>query len=107
MNLAILIGRLGRDPELKCTSFDKMVCTFSIATNEKLPKGKGREAVVTWHRIVAWENVAEQARTLKKGQLVQIEGSLRTDKWKDRDGNERETLQIVCQRFRTLDGMES
>ncbi len=107
MNLAILIGRLGRDPELKCTNSDKMVCTFSIATNEKLPRGKGREEIVTWHKIVAWENLAEQARTLKKGQLVMIEGALRTDKWKDRDGNDRESLQIICQRFRTLDGRES
>ncbi len=106
MNLVVLIGRLGRDPELKCTSTDKMVCTFSIATNEKLPRGKSREEKVTWHRVVAWENLAEQARTLKKGQLVQIEGSLRTDKWRDRDGNDRESLQVMAQRLRTLDGKE-
>ncbi len=107
MNLAILIGRLGRDPELKTTSTGENVCDFSLATNEKVPKGKGREEIVTWHRIVAWNELAKHAAKLRKGQMVMVQGSLHTDHWQDKHGNKRETLQLVCQRLTPIGGEES
>ena len=102
MNLCILIGRLGRDAELKYVNSGTAVCSFSLATNERLHRGKAREDIVTWHRIVAWNDLAEKARTLKRGQLVMVEGALHTDEWQDRSGNKRETLQVVCRSFRPL-----
>ena len=106
MNLCILVGRLGRDTELKYVTSRSAVCSFSLAVNEKIRRGKGDEGVTTLLRVACWDKVAEQAGNLKKGELVLIEGSLRTEKWKGSNGDERESLQIVCQRFRTLDGKE-
>ncbi len=106
MNLCILIGRLGRDAELKYVNSHTAVCSFSLAVNEKIRRGKGYEGVTTWLRVACWDKLAEQAGSLRKGELVLIEGSLRTEKWKGKNGEERESLQVMCQRFRTLDGKE-
>jgi len=107
MNLCILVGRLGRDAEVKYVNSRTAVCIFSLAVNEKIRRGKGYEGVTTWLRISCWDKLAEQAGSLKKGELVLIEGSLRTEKWKSRDGEERESLQVVCRHFRALDTKES
>ncbi len=107
MNLCILVGRLGRDAELKYVNSRTAVCSFSLAVNEKIRRGKGYEGVTTWLRIACWDKVAEQAGNLKKGELVLIEGSLRTEKWENKNGEERESLQVVGRRIRTLDGKES
>lgn len=107
MNLCILVGRLGRDAEVKYVTSRTAVCSFSLAVNEKIRRGKGYEGVTTWLRVACWDKVAEQAGNLKKGELVLVEGALRTDKWRDKHGNDRESLQIVCQRLRTLDGKDS
>src|SRR5713226_8048980 len=106
MNLCILIGRLGRDAELKYVNSHTAVCSFSLAVNETIRRGKGYEGVTTWLRGAGWGKRAEQAGSLRKGELVLIEGSLRTEKWKGKNGEERESLQVMCQRFRTLDGKE-
>lgn len=107
MNLVILIGRLGHDAEVKEVSSGKKVCNFSVATEERIKRGSGFEKLTVWHRIVAWELLAEHAGTLKKGELVMIEGTLRVDKWRDKSGNDREGVQVLCQRLRTLDGRDS
>lgn len=107
MNLVILIGRLGHDAEAKVVSGDRKVCNFSVATEERIKRGAGFEKLTVWHKVVAWELLAEHAGTLNKGELVMIEGALRADKWRDKSGNDREAVQILCQRLRVLDGRDS
>lgn len=87
VNKVILVGRLGKDPELKYTGTGKAVCNFSMAT--------GKDDKVQWHRIVAWEKLAETCgEYLKKGKQVYIEGSIRSREWEDKEGNKRETTEI-------------
>lgn len=107
MNLVILIGRLGHDAELRVVSGDRKVCNFSVATEERIKRGAGFEKLTIWHRIAAWDLLAEQAGLLKKGELVMVEGPLRLNAWKNKSGDEREALQVLCQRLRILDGKES
>ena len=96
MNKVILIGRLGKDPEVRYTSTGKAVANFSLATNE----GKDR---TTWHNIVVWEKQAELAgEYLSKGRQVAIEGSIQNRKWEDKEGNPRQTTEIVAHRVEFL-----
>ena len=96
MNFVVLVGRLGRDAEVKHTSAGT-VCNLSVATDERV----GRDRVTTWHKVVVWSGAAA---SLKKGELVGIEGKLRTEKWKDKQGRERETLTVQCWHVRRLGG---
>jgi single-strand DNA-binding protein len=96
INKVILIGNLGRDPELKYTQSGQAVCNFSIATTEKW-KGKdgGMQEKTEWHRIVAWGKTGELcSQYLSKGRPVYIEGRLQTRDWEDKDGNKRQTTEI-------------
>jgi single-strand DNA-binding protein len=103
LNKAMLIGRLGKDPETRYTSAGKTLASFSLATDEgKDQDGKKR---TEWHKIVAWEKLAEICQQhLKKGSLVFIEGRLATRKWKDAKDQERTSTEIVADRMRMLDG---
>jgi single-strand DNA-binding protein len=97
VNKAILIGNLGRDPEIRYTQSGDCVATFSIATSESWKdKQTGEEQERTeWHNIVAWRRLAEICgEYLVKGKQVYIEGRIRTRKWQDRDGNDRYTTEI-------------
>jgi single-strand DNA-binding protein len=96
INLAILVGNLGRDPELRYTGEGKPVCTMSLATNESWVDKEGeRHDRTEWHRIVVWGGQAESCdKYLHKGSQVAIEGSIRTRSWEDRDGNRRRTTEI-------------
>jgi single-strand DNA-binding protein len=97
VNKVILVGRLGRDPELKYTASGTPFCRFSMATDESWnDKGTGeRQERTEWHSIVAWERLAEICNQyLTKGRLVYIEGSLQTHEWDDKDGNKRKTTEI-------------
>lgn len=104
VNKVILIGRLGRDPEMRYTPAGDPVCNFTLATDEVYRDRSGeRQRRTEWHRIVAWRKLAEQcAQLLKKGNLAYIEGQLRTREWDDRDGNKRRTTEIVAFRMRIL-----
>ena len=103
MNRATLIGRLGRDPEIKTTQDGSRVVSFSIATSERWrDKNTGeRKEKSEWHNIVIWNEgigkVAEQY--LKKGSMCLIEGKIETRKWQDRDGNDRYTTEIVVPQY--------
>lgn len=103
MNRATLIGRLGRDPEIKTTQGGSRVVSFSIATSERWrDKNTGeRKEKSEWHNIVIWNEgigkVAEQY--LKKGSMCLIEGKIETRKWQDRDGNDRYTTEIVVPQY--------
>jgi single-strand DNA-binding protein len=97
VNKVILVGRLGRDPELKYTGSGTPFCRFSMATDDVWnDKGTGeRQEKTEWHNIVAWDRLAEICNQyLTKGRLVYIEGSLQTREWDDQDGNKRKTTEI-------------
>ncbi len=105
VNKVILIGRLGRDPEVRHTGSGTAVCNFSLATDEGYKdKTTGEwQKRTEWHRIVAWARLAEQcSNLLSKGKLCYIEGRLQTRDWNDRDGNKRTTTEIVANVMRVL-----
>lgn len=95
-NKIILVGNLGRDPELRYTPQGVAVCNFSMATNEKKRDKSGELAdVTTWFRVTLWRQQAENAaKYLTKGSPVYIEGRLRVEEWQDRDGKDRYTLEV-------------
>lgn len=95
-NKIILVGNLGKDPELRYTPAGVAVCDFSMATNERKRDKSGEfQEVATWFRITLWRTQAENAaKYLKKGSQVYIEGRLGLEEWTDRDGNTRQTLSV-------------
>lgn len=95
-NKIIVIGNLGRDPELRYTPQGDAVCDFSIATNERKKDKAGEfQDVTTWFKVTLWRRLAENAsKYLTKGKPVYVEGRLQTEEWTDRDGNKRFTLVI-------------
>jgi single-strand DNA-binding protein len=96
-NKIILVGNLGRDPELRYTPAGVAVATFSMATNErKTDKLSGEKTdVATWFKVTLWRQAAENAaKYLTKGSPVYIEGRLRIEEWTDRDNNNRFTLDV-------------
>src|SRR5436190_21212273 len=97
VNKVILVGRLGRDPEMKYTASGTPFCRFSMATDEGwMDKTSGERTEKTeWHNIVVWERLAEICNQyLTKGRMVYIEGSLQTREWDDQDGNKRKTTEV-------------
>src|SRR5689334_21952153 len=99
VNKVILIGRLGRDPELKYTGTGTPFCRFSMATDDSwTDKASGeRQERTEWHNVVVWNKLAEVCNEyLRKGRLVYIEGSLQTREWDDQDGNKRKTTEVVA-----------
>jgi len=106
VNKAILVGRLGRDPETRYTSAGQAVCNFTLATDETYRDRAGeRQKRTEWHRIVVWGKQAEIAQQyLRKGSLVFVEGRIQTRQWDDREGQKRTTVEIVANNFRMLGG---
>lgn len=108
LNKTMLIGRLGRDPEVKYTSGGKAVATFSIATDESYKNDKGEKQKRTeWHRIVLWEKSAEIAgKYLKKGALIFVEGRIQSREW-EKDGEKHRSFEIVARDFRMLEAKKA
>jgi len=106
VNRVFLIGRLGRDPEIRHTTSGSAVANFSIATDERWTDSEGnRQTRTEWHNIVAWRKLAEICgQYLRKGRLVFIEGRIQTREWDDRDGNKRRTTEIVASNMQMLGG---
>jgi single-strand DNA-binding protein len=105
VNKAILVGRLGRDPETRFTSGGQAVANFTLATDETFKDRAGeRQKRTEWHRIVLWGKLAEITQQyLKKGMLVYIEGRIQTRQWEDkRDSQKRPTTEIVANVMRML-----
>lgn len=100
VNKVILVGNLGADPELKYTPSNKAVCNLSVATNETWKDKEGtKQERVEWHRIVVWNEAAENCSTyLKKGRTVYVEGRLQTRKWTDKEGRERYSTEVMADR---------
>ncbi|MBL7176642.1 MAG: single-stranded DNA-binding protein [Desulfobacteraceae bacterium] len=108
VNKVILVGRLGRDPEVRYTPSGVAVANFSMATSEEWKdKDTGEKKERTeWHRIVAWRRLGEICgEYLHKGSQIYIEGKLQTRDWEDRDGNKRYTTEIVAQNMQMLDSL--
>lgn len=97
VNKVILIGNLGKDPEMRTIEGGISVAKFPLATSEVYKNKEGQKITQTeWHNVVLWRGLAETAeRFLKKGSLVYIEGQLRTRSWDDKDGNKRYITEIV------------
>src|SRR6476646_1756792 len=95
-NKVILVGNLGRDPELRYTTQGTPVCSFSLATNERRKDKTGEmQDQTTWFRVTLWGRQAETAsQYLTRGRPVYIEGRLRVEEWTDRDGKPRHTLEV-------------
>jgi single-strand DNA-binding protein len=104
LNKVMLIGNLGKDPEVRYTASGQAVASFSLATSEKF-KGKSGEweERTEWHNITLWGKLAEIAgEYLSKGKTVYIEGRLQTRKWQDKNGNDRYTTDIVGDKMQML-----
>ena len=104
VNKVILVGNLGRDPEVRHTQSNQKIVHLNLATSERWrDRGSGETKERTeWHRVVIFnENLAEVAeKYLSKGRTVYIEGTLQTRKWTDQGGQERHTTEVVVPRFR-------
>lgn len=104
LNKVMLIGRLGRDPEIRYSSNNTPICNFSLATSERIRKGDGSEERTEWHRIVAFGSQAENAsKFLKKGSLVFVDGKIQSRTYQDKDGNEKTVVEIIANSLNFLD----
>ena len=109
INKVILIGNLGRDPEVRYTPSGAAVCNVTIATSRNWKDKTSGEKVeeTEWHRVVFYDRLAEIAgEYLKKGRSVYVEGRLKTRKWQDKDGVEKYTTEIVADNMQMLGGRE-
>ena len=106
LNRVILLGRLGRDPEVRYAQSGTTVATLNLATDERRPDGSGGWKNETeWHRVVLFGKQADLAKQyLTKGREVLIEGSLRTRQWQDKEGQKRWSTEIVAQNMRFVGG---
>ncbi len=104
LNKAMIIGRLGADPELRHTADGTAVATFNVATTEVRKDRNGNKQEKTeWHRIVAWRRLGEIAgEYLKKGRLVFVEGKIQSREYEGRDGIKRRTFEIVADNMQML-----
>lgn len=104
VNKVILIGNLGKDPEVRYSQAGAAIASFNVATTETWKKQDGtKEELTEWHRIVAFGRLGEVCgEYLSKGSKVFIEGRLQTRKWDDKDGNTRYTTEIVAREMKML-----
>lgn len=105
LNKAMIIGRLGREPELKYTQSGMPVTTLNIATDESYLDRDGNKVERTeWHRVTVFQRAAENcSQYLSKGSLVYVEGRIQTRKWQDQQGQDRFTTEIIANTVRFLD----
>ncbi|PLX86276.1 MAG: single-stranded DNA-binding protein [Desulfuromonas sp.] len=104
VNKVILVGNLGKDPELRYTPSGAAVANFSLATSERYKDRNGEQQEKTeWHNIVVWRNLAEICgKYLHKGKHIYIEGRIQTRSYDDRDGNKRYITEIVADKMQML-----
>ncbi len=109
VNKVILVGNLGKDPEVRHLEGGAVVANFPIATTEVYKDKTGtRQEQTEWHNIVVWRGLAEVAeKYLKKGMTIYIEGKLRTRSWDDKEGHKRYTTEVVGDTFTILSKKES
>lgn len=103
VNKAILIGRLGMDPELRHTNGGTAVVNIRLATDDRRKENGEWVEHTEWHNVTVWDKQAETVnKYCKKGKQIFVEGRIQTRKWQDRDGNERYSTEIVADRIRFL-----
>jgi len=104
MNKVIIIGRVGKDPELKYTPSGAAVCNFSVATTDRYKDKQGEKQETTeWHNVTAWQKLAEICgKYLAKGSKVMIEGKIQTRNYDDRDGNKKYITEIIASNMEML-----
>ena len=104
VNKVILVGNVGKDPEVRHLGSGVTVARFSLATNETYTDKSGKKVTQTeWHNIVVWRGLADIAeKYVRSGKLLFVEGRLRTSSYDDKDGNKRYTTEILCDNFRFL-----
>ncbi len=109
VNKVILVGRVGKDPEVRHLEGGVAVANFSLATSESYKDKSGQRVEQTeWHNIVVWRGLAEAAeKYLKKGTTIYMEGKLRTRSWDDKEGHKRYITEIVGDTFTILNKKES
>ena len=105
LNKAMIIGNLGRDPEMRYTQGGQAVTQFTVAVNRNYKDASGEWKEETeWFRVVAWGPLAERtAENLRKGRKVYVEGRLQTRSWEDKDGQKRYTTELVASEVKALD----
>ena len=106
INKVILVGNLGRDPEMRYTQNGIAVCSFSLATSESYKDRNTGERVTQteWHNVILWRGLAETAeKYLRKGSSVYIDGKIKTRKWEDQQGQTRYTTEIIGDTMQMLD----
>ena len=106
VNQVILVGNLGRDPELRFTPNGQPVCSFSVATSDSWTDKNGQKQERTeWHRIVVWGKQGELcAQYLAKGRMVYVSGRIQSREWDDKEGQKRTTVEIIADRIQFLGG---
>lgn len=103
-NKVVIIGYLGRDPDLKTTRNGTSVCNISVATERQVKRNDKWESVTVWVRVVVWGRRGETVeRYLGKGSKLLVEGELDLNEWEDRDGNKKSTLQVIASNVVFLD----
>ena len=103
INKVILVGHLGKDPEVRHLDGGVTVASFPLATSETYNKDGKRVEQTEWHRLEVWGNLANVAETIiKKGDRICIEGKIRTEKWEDKEGNARTSVKIKVERIELL-----
>lgn len=109
VNKVILIGNVGNKPEVKYLDNGVAVCTLPIATNETYTNKNGEKVVQTeWHNVVLWRKLAEIVeKYVDKGDLLYIEGKIRTRSWEDKDGNKRYTTEVYANNMNMLGSRKS
>lgn len=109
VNKVILVGNLGKDPEVRHLENGASVANFSIATSESYKDKNGnRQEQTEWHNVVLWRGLAEIAeKYLRKGSQIYVEGKLRTRSWQDKDGNTRYTTEVVGDQMTMLGSKSS
>jgi single-strand DNA-binding protein len=108
-NKLIVVGNLGRDPEMRYTPQGTPVCTFSIASNERRKDKTGEQQdITTWFRVTVWGKQAETvSKYLTKGRSVYVEGRLHVEEWTDKEGKSRYTLELNASDVHFIDGAQS
>ncbi len=109
LNKVMLIGRLGKDPEIRYTQSGNAVANFTMATSETWNDKQGqRQEKTEWHNIVAWDKLADLAQSyLRKGSQIYLEGKLQTRSWEDQNGQKRYTTEIQARTLQFLDSRPS
>lgn len=105
VNKVILVGHLGHDPSMRQTQGDKAIANMSLATQEKWGKGDDKQEKTEWHKVVAFDRLAEICgEYLKKGSQVYFEGRLQTRSWEDKGGNKKYATEIIATSMQMLGG---